>query len=191
MATAKIVVFSASLRKGSYNTRLADQIEKILREKGAEVTRLDLAQFPLPVYDANLQEEQGIPAPAEAIHERLRESGGVFIATPEYNAGVPPLLSNVLAWVSRIRGNGGMAAAFQTPVYALGAASPGNLGGYRGLMALRQMLELSIGSRVLPTMISIASAADAFDEAGNLKNSRSADLAGRLADQLIAAASAV
>lgn len=190
MATAKIVVFSASLRNGSYNTRLADQVEKILREKGAEVTRLDLSQYPLPVYDANLQEAAGIPAPAHAIHEQLRTSGGVFIATPEYNAGVPPLLSNVLAWVSRIRENGGMAAAFHQPVYALGAASPGVLGGYRGLMALRQMLELSIGSRVLPTMISIANAGDAFDEAGGFKNPRSADLAGRLADQLIAAAGA-
>lgn len=184
---AKILVFSGSLRQGSFNTKLADVVEKALKAKGAEVTRLDLAGYGLPIYDANLQDAEGFPQAAEELHELMAGHQGIFIATPEYNASVPPLVSNVIAWVSRIRDHGGQAAAFVKPVYALGAASPGVLGGYRGLMALRQSLELGLSARVLPIMISIAAAGDAFDEEGNLKNARSNDLASKLADALIAA----
>lgn len=190
MAAAKILVLSASLRDGSFNTQLADVVEAVLRAKGAEVSRLDLAHYEMPIYDGNLEAGQGIPPAAVAIHEQLRNHDGVFIATPEYNAGVPPLLANVLAWVSRVRDHGGAAAAFGgAKVFALGAASPGALGGYRALMALRQVLELGLSARVLPTMVTIGSAHQAFDEAGKLKNERSSDLVGKLADALIAAAS--
>lgn len=189
MAAAKILVLSASLRKGSFNSQLADVVEAALRAKGAQVTRLDLSRHELPIYDGNLEADQGIPPAALAIHEALSQHDGIFIASPEYNAGVPPLLGNVLAWVSRVREQGGPAAAFGSKVYALGAASPGALGGYRGLMALRQVLELGLSARVLPTMVTVGSAHQAFDEAGKLKNERSNDLVGKLADALIAAAS--
>lgn len=187
---AKILVFSASLRTGSFNTKLANVVESVLRAKGAEVTRLDLGSYELPIYDADLQDAKGFPQAAQDLHEAMSTHQGIFIATPEYNASTPPLLSNVIAWVSRIRDHGGQAAAFVKPAFALGAASPGVLGGYRGLMALRQSLELGLGARVLPIMISIAGAGDAFDEEGKLKNPRSTDLAGKLADALIAAAAA-
>lgn len=185
-----ILVFSASLRDGSFNTKLAAVVERLLREKGAEVSRLDLAAFPLPIYDANLQDRQGFPAEAQELHRLFAAHRGIFIATPEYNAGVPPLLSNVIAWVSRIKDHGGQPAAFGKPVFALGAASPGVLGGYRGLMALRQSLELGLGARVLPAMISISAAGEAFDDEGNLKNQRSKDVAAKLADALVAATQA-
>ncbi len=190
MATAKILLFSASLRTGSFNTKLADLAEQAFRAKCADVTRLDLAQYELPLYDANLEAAQGFSAAVLELHQLFRSHPGIFIATPEYNAGVPPLLSNVLAWVSRVREGGGQAAAFGKPVFALGAASPGALGGYRGLMALRQQLELGLNARVLPGMVSVPSAADAYDENGNLKNERSAAAIGKVADALIAAVSA-
>jgi chromate reductase len=94
-----------------------------------------------------------------------------------------------LAWVSRVSENGGMAAAFGTPVFALGSASPGGFGGYRGLMALRNSLELQLGTRVQPAMVSVGSAYEAFDEAGELKAPFPSQMLARLVPQLIAAAS--
>lgn len=190
MPTTNILVLAASLRTGSFNRKLADLVGRRLEEAGANVTRLDPRDYALPIYDADLEKREGVPTAALALHEQFRSHHGVFIASPEYNANASPLLVNILAWVSRVNEHGGMAAAFGVPVFALGSASPGGFGGYRGLMALRNSLELQLGTRVLPTMVSVSTAHDAFDEAGDLKARFQSQMLARLVPQLIAAASA-
>jgi NAD(P)H-dependent FMN reductase len=166
---AKILVFAASLRTGSFNAKLADLVERSLEQQGLEVTRLDLADYVLPIYNGDIEAKDGIPSAAQALHEQFRSHDGIFIASPEYNANVSPLLANVLGWVSRVTDNGGQMAAFVEPVFALGGASPSGFGGYRGLMALRNMLELQLQARVLPGMVAVGMAHEAFDENGELK----------------------
>jgi NAD(P)H-dependent FMN reductase len=190
--TTRLLTLAGSLRTGSFNRKLADVITAKLREQpDVDVQALDLADYPLPLYNGDDEARSGLPAPALALHAAFRTSHGVFIASPEYNAGLTPLLVNTLAWVSRVSTDGGMAAAFGRPVFAIGGASPGALGGYRGLMALRNSLELQLGARVLNTMISVATAHEAFDDAGALKNERHRGIASRLVEQLVTEATAV
>ena len=190
--STRILTLAGSLRTGSFNRKLAAVITGKLRDApDVDVLALDLADYPLPLYNGDDEARAGVPAPALALHELFRTSHGVFIASPEYNAGLTPLLVNTLAWVSRVSTDGGMAAAFGGPVFAIGGASPGALGGYRGLMALRNSLELQLGARVLNTMISVATAHEAFDESGALKGERHRGIATRLVDQLVIEATAV
>ena len=185
MSSPRILVFAGSLRTGSLNQKLANLAAKLFKEAGAEVTELHLGDYPLPLYDGNLQASKGIPEEALKMHAQLRTHYGVFIATPEYNAAVTPLLSNHFAWVSRITDHGGIAAAFGSPIFAIASASPGSLGGYRGLMALRNSLELGLGARVLSQMVSIASASQAFAEDGSLSDKRSGKILGQAVERLI------
>lgn len=190
MTNPKILVLAASVRNGSFNARLAARVGSGLEAAGASVTRVDLRDHALPIYDADLEAAEGIPAAATALHALFRNHSGIFIASPEYNANASPLLVNILTWLSRVTDGGGIAAAFGTPVFALGSASPGGFGGYRGLMALRNSLELQLGARVLPTMVSAGSAHDAFDEFGNLRAAFPAQMLDRLVTELVATASA-
>ena len=160
--TASILVISGSARTGSHNGRLAALAAARLQAQGASVSRLDIAALALPLYHGDIEAGEGAPLGALALHEALRSHDGVFIASPEYNGSMPPLLVNALAWTSRVRDHGGQAAAFGKPVYALGAASPGALGGYRGSMALRQLLELGLFARVLPAVVTGAGGARGF-----------------------------
>ncbi|MGY3265754.1 NADPH-dependent FMN reductase [Lysobacter sp. HA35] len=166
MSSPRVLVIPGSNRTGSFNRSLAKLVARELRAKSADVTEVDLREYALPLYDGDLEAEHGVPEPARRLHAMFRESSGVFIVSPEYNAGIPPLTKNTIDWISRVREDGGIPAAFGGPVFALGSASPGGLGGYRGLMALRQSLELGLNARVLPTMVSVSRAGDAFDAAG-------------------------
>ena len=186
-----ILVLAGSTRTGSLNRRLAELAAARIGAAGGSVSSLDLRDYPLPLYDGDLEAASGVPEAAQRLHERLRTSDGVFIASPEYNANVTPLLLNMVAWVSRVSDHGGMAAAFGRPVYAIGAASPGGFGGYRGLMALRNSLELQLKARVLPGMVSVASAHQAFDDTGELKDARTRGMLDKLAAQLVEAAASV
>ena len=188
MSNPKILVFAASTRTGSYNAQLAEVVSRRLEAAGAEVTRLNLADYPLPIYEGDLEAELGIPENAQRLHELLRTHDGVFLASPEYNAFVSPLLVNVLTWVSRVADHGGIPAAFGRPVFASGSASPGGFGGYRGLMALRQPLELQFQARVLPGMVSVGAAHQAFDENGELASVGTSKLVDGLVASLLAAA---
>lgn len=135
---------------GSLDRKLAEAAARWLEKQGTSVTRLDLTDYKLPIHDADLEEDEGLPDAALRLHEQFRSHRGIFIASPEYNANVSPLLLNVLTWLSRVSEDGGTEAAFGHPVFALGSASPGPFGGYRGLMVLRQSLELALMARVLP-----------------------------------------
>jgi chromate reductase, NAD(P)H dehydrogenase (quinone) len=177
MAAPKILVFAGSIRTGSYNARLAALAAKELTLADAEVTLISLADFPMPLYDGNAEAASGPPENAFKLKRLIGLQQGVFIASPEYNASITPLLKNTLDWISRVReGKEPALAAYKNRAFALGAASNGTYGGMRSLMALRQVLELGCGALVIPEQIAVREAANAFDETDNLKDERAAGL---------------
>jgi NAD(P)H-dependent FMN reductase len=176
MATPKILVFAGSIRIGSYNAKLAALAAKELTLIDADVTRISLADYPLPIYDADLDARGGQPANALKLKQMIAAHHGVFIASSEYSASVTPLLKNAIDWVSRVRERGDpLYAAFKGRVFAISAASPNSSGGLRSLMALRQILELGCGALVLPEQVAIPQADQAFDEMDNIVDAHTAN----------------
>jgi NAD(P)H-dependent FMN reductase len=189
MTRPKILVFAGSIRTGSYNARLAALATKLLALAEAEPTRISLQDFPLPLYDGDLETRAGPPEHAVKLKHLMMRHAGVFIAAGEYNASVTPLLKNTIDWVSRVReGTEPPLAAFRNRIFAVGAASPGPLGGYRGLMAVRQALELGCGATVLPEQVAVRDAANAFDADDSLRDPRSAEALKALLERLVDAA---
>jgi NAD(P)H-dependent FMN reductase len=175
MPLPRILVFAGSIRAGSFNARLAALAVKELSRADVEVTRISLEDYPLPLYDGDLEAKSGAPDNAVKLKRLMMTHRGVFIASPEYNASVTPLLKNTLDWVSRVReANEAPLSAYRGRAFALGAASNGTLGGYRSLMALRQILELGCGATVLPEQVAVREAASAFDENDELVDERTA-----------------
>lgn len=171
MAAVKILAFAGSLRSGSWNKKLARIAAAGARAAGAEVTEIDLRDLPMPLYDGDMEREQGLPPNAKVFKRLLIEHQGMLISSPEYNSAVSGVLKNAIDWASRAEPNEPPLAAFKGKVAGLMAASPGNLGGVRGLAALRSILG-NIGVIVIPTQMGIARANDAFDERGELKDER-------------------
>jgi chromate reductase len=177
MANPKILVLPGSNRTGSHNVKLAALAAKELTLIDADVTRISLLDYELPIYDADLDSRQGQPANALKLKQMIMAHHGVFIASPEYSASVTPLLKNALDWVSRVRERGDPTyAAFKGRVFAIAAASPGRSGGLRSLMALRQILELGCGALVIPEQVSIPNAAQAFDDNDEIADLGTANL---------------
>jgi NAD(P)H-dependent FMN reductase len=186
MPLPKILVFAGSIRSGSYNARLAALAAKELTLADAETTLISLADFPMPLYDGNTEAASGPPENAYKLKRLMGLQHGVFIASPEYNASITPLLKNTLDWVSRVReGKEPALAAYKNRVFALGAASNGTYGGMRSLIALRQVLELGCGALVIPDQVAVREAANAFDEMDNLKDERTAALLKTLVNRLV------
>jgi chromate reductase, NAD(P)H dehydrogenase (quinone) len=185
MPIPKILVFAGSIRSGSFNARLAAIAAKEIARAEAEVTRISLLDFPLPLYDGDLEARSGPPENAVKLKRMFCAHQGVFIASPEYNASLTPLLKNTIDWISRVREKQEPPlSAYRNRVFALGAASNGTLGGMRSLMALRQSLELGCGALVIPEQIAVREASHAFDENDELKDERSAALLRTLARRL-------
>jgi len=176
MPVPKILVIPGSIRSKSHNARLAALAAKELTMADAEVSRISLLDYPLPLYDADQDMISGPPANATKLKKMMMAHHGVFIASPEYNASISPLLKNMIDWVSRVRERGEPPyAAFKGRVFALAAASTDAFGGLRGLLTLRQILELGCGALVIPEQLAVGNAEYAFDEMDNLKDARSAD----------------
>src|SRR5581483_2963005 len=147
MPDPKILVLPGSLRTGSHNARLAALAAKEIALAEGEVTRISLQDYPLPLFDADLITEGGLPPQAVALKKMIMAHRGVFIASPEYSASVTPLLKNAIDWVSRVRDSGEPGyAAFKNRVFAIGSVTNSGSGGIRSLMALRQILELGCGA---------------------------------------------
>jgi NAD(P)H-dependent FMN reductase len=173
MPFPKILVLSGSIRTRSHNARLAALAAKEFTIVDAEVSRISLLDYPMPIYDADHDLISGPPANALKLKRMMSAHQGIFIASPEYNASIPPLLKNSIDWVSRVRERGEPPyAAYRGRVFALGAASTDVFGGARGLLALRQVLELGCGALVIPEQIAVANADHAFDEMENLKGTK-------------------
>lgn len=169
MTDIKLLFFAGSTRKGSLNQTLAEYARRLAAEKGHAADTLSLADYPMPLYDGDLEAAEGIPETARKLNAVIAGYHGVFIASPEYNASVSPLLKNTLDWLSRIR-EPGEQPVFKTRVFAIGSASGSMHGGVRGLIALRQVLSAGLGALVLGEQFPIAQANKAFDEAGNAKD---------------------
>ncbi len=167
----KILVIPGSLRTGSHNVRLAALVVKEFLLAEADVTRISLADYPLPLYDGDLEAKSGPLPNAVRLKRMFAVHQGVFIVTPEYNASVPPLLKNTIDWMSRVRDRGeAPLAVFKRRAFALGAASPGPFGGMRSLLALRQVLEIGCGALVIPEQVAVPRAEQAFDDMDNLRD---------------------
>jgi chromate reductase len=186
MPVSKILVIPGSLRSGSHNGRLAALATKELTIAEAEVTRISLGDYPLPIYDADLAAKSGPPFNAVKLKQMMSAHGGVFIASPEYNASITPLLKNTIDWISAVRERGEPAlAAYQNRVFALGAASPGRSGGMQSLIALRQVLAVGCRALVIPEQVTVPNAEQAFDERDELKDTRAAGQLKLVARRLI------
>ncbi|MEM5502860.1 NAD(P)H-dependent oxidoreductase [Ahrensia kielensis] len=173
---AKILVFSGSLRTGSYNTQLAKAAIKILSAEGAEVTEITLADYPLPILDADLLENDGAPENAVKLAQLFQVHDGLFIACPEYNSSIPPLLKNVLDWVSVTKSDGTHdLKPYAGLTVALGSASPGALGGIRGLYHVRSVL-MNVGTQIITEQCSVANAGKSFAEDGMPSDERTLSL---------------
>jgi NAD(P)H-dependent FMN reductase len=171
MPAPRILVIPGSLRSGSHNARLAALAAKELALLDADVTRISLEDYELPLFDADLAGGAALPAAAVKLKQALTAHRGIFITSPEYSASVTPLLKNAIDWVSRVRERGEPTyAAFKGRVFALGSATSGGGGGIRSLMALRQILELGCGALVIPEQVSVPRAELAFNDMDNLKD---------------------
>ena len=167
----RILVFSGSIRTGSFNARLAAMVARELVRAGAEVSLISLVDYPMPLYDGDVEADSGVPEAALKLKRMICAHHGVFVASPEYNASITPLLKNAIDWVSRVRdGKEPPLAAYRNRAFALGSASNGSYGGMRSLMTLRQVLELGCGALVIPEQIVVRGAASAFDDMDNLKD---------------------
>src|ERR1700747_1998901 len=141
MSALKILVIPGSLRTGSLNARLAAAIAHELAQSGAEITRISLSDFPLPIYDGDLQAKSGVPKNAVNLKRMIGAHHGVLIVTPEYNSSVPALVKNTVDWISRVQDpHESRGQVFREKPFAIAAASEGRPGGTRALAALRLIL---------------------------------------------------
>ena len=160
----KLVAIAGALREGSLNKQLLRLAVKLLEKDGVEVDLIDLKKLAMPFYDGDLEASSGLPAGAQELVARIAAANGLVIASPEYNFSVPAVLKNAIDWVTRAKP---MPLRGKTAV--LLSASPALVGGNRGLWVLRMSLE-AVGVHVYPDMFSLASAQQAFDESGEIKD---------------------
>jgi chromate reductase len=182
--TPKIVAFAGSTRSASYNKQLIAIAADAARAAGAEVTVVDLRDLALPLFDQDLEDASGLPEGAKKFKTLLRESDGFLIASPEYNSSITAVLKNAIDWASRGESDDEPPlVAFQGKAAALMSASPGGLGGLRGLVHLRAILG-NIGMHVLPDQIAIPAAYEAFAD-GKLKDERKSKQVASIAQTLV------
>ncbi|WP_048647172.1 NADPH-dependent FMN reductase [Nitratireductor soli] len=169
---SRILVFAGSIRSGAYSGQTADAAMKELALQGAEVTRISLADYPLPIMDQDLEKEKGIPENAYRLGRLIAAHDGVLIASPEYNASIPPLLKNTIDWVSRLsKDDGRPLRPWVGKAVGLCSSSDGNFAGLRGLYHLRAVL-MNCRAEIVTPQCSVARAQDAFDEDGSFKDER-------------------
>jgi len=185
----RLLFFAGSTREGSFNRKLAALAHHIAAANGIEAVLVDLKDYPMPLYNGDLEAKEGPPELARAFKALLEEYQGVFIASPEYNSSVTPLLKNTLDRVTRVRAKGETGLeVFKTRVFAISGASPGYYGTMRSLLHLRQILEVGIGATVIPQQIAVPRAMDAFEEDGSLKDKSQQNLCKSVVEALAVAA---
>jgi len=185
MSALKILVIPGSLRSGSLNAKLAAVAAHEFAQSGVEVTRISLSDFPLPIYDGDLQAKSGMPKNAVNLKRMIGAHHGVLIVTPEYNASVPALVKNAIDWVSRVQDpHETRGQVFRDRTFAIAAASGGRLGGTRALAALRLILS-ACHATVIPNQLALSFAEEAYDDMDRLKHSADSDALKALVRQLI------
>jgi chromate reductase len=170
MPALKILVIPGSLRTGSLNARLAAVAVDGLARLDVDVTKISLGDFPLPIYDGDLESSSGVPKHAVNLKRMIAAHHGVLIVTPEYNSSLPPLLKNAIDWVSRVQDTGETPGqVYRETPFAIAAASNGKLGGTRCLQALRLVLS-SCRALVIPNQLALSFADEAYDDMDRLKH---------------------
>ena len=163
----KILAFAGSTRRESLNKRLVGIAAEGARQAGAEVTLVDLAELPLPLYDGDLEAAEGLPDNARRLKELMVAHDGFLLASPEYNSSISGVLKNAIDWASRRAEGEPPLVAFAGKAAALMSASPGALGGLRGLVHVRAILG-NLGVLVLPQQKAVPRAHQAFTDDGLL-----------------------
>jgi chromate reductase, NAD(P)H dehydrogenase (quinone) len=186
MPVPKILVLCGSLRARSFNARLAALATKDITLADADVTRISLEDYALPLYDADLADKSGPPQHAVNLKRLMSEQQGVLIVSPEYNASITPLIKNTIDWISVVRERGEPPLmAYQNRVFALAGASPRSTGAVHALLALRQILAVGCRALVLAEQLAVPNADEAFDEGDQLKDPRLAAQLKLLARKLV------
>ena len=167
----RVLAFAGSARTDSFNVKLVNIAAEGAREAEAEVTVLNLKDFPLPLFNQDLEAAEGPPEQATRLKGIMLAHEGLLIASPEYNSSISPLLKNTIDWVSRPADGEPMLAVYRDKVAAVMSASPGGLGGLRGLVHLRSILS-NMGVLVIPDQVAVTQAHSAFDDHGNLLDAK-------------------
>jgi len=185
MSKPRILAFAGSLREGSLNKKLVRVAAAEAEKADAEVTFVDLKDYPLPIYDGDIEEKEGLPENSFKLKKIFGDSDGFLIAAPEYNSSVTAVLKNTIDWVSRpADGEPYPLYCFKDKIVGLMSASPGALGGLRGLVHVRSIL-FNIGCFVLPVQKAIPKANEVFDEDGGLKDSKQREDIANIARRLV------
>src|SRR3989338_7717589 len=171
MAKPKILAFAGSTRIESFNKKLIKIAATGAKDAGADVTVIDLRDFQMPIYDGDLEIKDGLPSNAHKLKDLMLAHQGLLVASPEYNSSISGVLKNTIDWVSRQSEGEIPLACFKDKIAGLMSASPGGLGGLRGLVHVRAILG-NIGVLVLPTQIAVSKAHEAFTEGGGLKDQK-------------------
>ncbi len=182
--TPKVLAFAGSLREQSYNKKLARIGADAARAAGGDVTLIDLRDFAMPLFYEYLETREGLPAGARRFKDALLANDGLLLSAPEYNSSITAALKNAIDWASRPVPGEAPLGCFAGKVAALLSASPGALGGLRGLVHVRAILG-NIKVLVLPEQFALTNAADAFDAEGRLKNAKQQETVARIAATLV------
>jgi chromate reductase, NAD(P)H dehydrogenase (quinone) len=185
MSALKILVIPGSLRSGSHNAKLAAAAAYEFAQAGVEVTTISLGDFPLPIYDGDLQTKSGVPKNAINLKRMISVHHGVLIVTPEYNSSVPALVKNTIDWISRVQdAQEARGEVFRERAFAIAAASESRLGGTRSLSALRLILT-ACQATVIPSQLALSFAGQAYDDTDRLKYPADIEALAAMVRQLI------
>ena len=168
---AKILAFAGSTRTSSFNKMLIKIAAQGAQTAGADVMLIDLRDFPIPLYDGDLEVKEGIPQHGKELKHLMKNHDGFLLSCPEYNSSITGVLKNAIDWASRPEEGEPPLVCFTDKVAALMSASPGGLGGLRGLSHVRSILT-NIGVLVLPNQVAVSKAEEAFGPDGSLKNAK-------------------
>ena len=186
----KLLIFAGSTRQASFNRRLAHATAALARAAGADVTHIELGDFDIPLYNADL-EAVATPPDVMRLKQIMADHPAWIICTPEYNASYPALVKNTLDWVSSpVKGNPEWTDGFKSSrgkVVGMLSASPGALGGLRSQSHLAPLL-INLECWLAPKNFALGRAGDAFDEQGHLKEERAQKSVQAVIDQVLWAA---
>ena len=174
MTTAKILAFAGSARKDSWNRKVLQVAVEGARDAGADVTVVNLGDFPMPIYDADWHEANGVPPAMRELRGMMMSANGLLIASPEYNTSITPLLKNTIDWLSQELDGSSGSAPFTGKVCGLMGASNGAFGTIRALPHVSYILS-NLGVFVLP-VVAVPAVGQAFDASGKMTNERSRKL---------------
>lgn len=179
MTKPKILAFAGSTRTDSFNKKLVKIAATGAMDGGADVTVIDLRDFAMPLYDGDLEQQQGLPSNAKKLKDLMLSHQGLLISAPEYNSSISGVLKNTIDWVSRPSAGEESLACFKGKVAGIMSASPGGLGGLRGLVHVRAILE-NISVLVIPDQIAVGKAHEVFNADGTLKDKKQEDQVKRI-----------